>query len=80
MNFESIQYRGMSSKDVYNYVAERVIPDKKMYIFLDEIQRIPEWQDAVNSFRVDFDTDIYLTGSNAYLLRFQHILPVDLLK
>lgn len=68
MNFESIQYRGMSSKDVYNYVAERVIPDKKMYIFLDEIQRIPEWQDAVNSFRVDFDTDIYLTGSNAYLL------------
>ena len=58
----------MSSKDVYNYVAERVIPDKKMYIFLDEIQRIPEWQDAVNSFRVDFDTDIYLTGSNAYLL------------
>lgn len=68
MNFESIQYRGMSSKDVYNYVAERVIPDKKMYIFLDEIQRIPEWQDTVNSFRVDFDTDIYLTGSNAYLL------------
>lgn len=68
MNFESIQYRGMSSKDVYNYVAERVIPDKKMYIFLDEIQRIPEWQDAVNSFRVDFETDIYLTGSNAYLL------------
>ena len=68
MNFESIQYRGMSSKDVYNYVAERVIPDKKMYIFLDEIQRIPEWQDAVNSFRVDFDTDTYLTGSNAYLL------------
>lgn len=68
MNFESIQYRGMSSKDVYNYVAERVIPDKKKYIFLDEIQRIPEWQDAVNSFRVDFDTDIYLTGSNAYLL------------
>ena len=33
MNFESIQYRGMSSKDVYNYVAERVIPDKNMYIF-----------------------------------------------
>lgn len=68
INFESIQYRGMNSRDVYNYVAERVIPDKKMYIFLDEIQRIPEWQDAVNSFRVDFDTDIYLTGSNAYLL------------
>ena len=68
MNFESIQYRGMSSKDVYNYVAERVIPYKKMYIFLNEIQRIPEGQDAVNSFRVDFDTDIYLTGSNAYLL------------
>jgi len=39
-----------------------------MYLFFDEVQRIPAWENAVNSFRVDFDCDIYITGSNAYLL------------
>ena len=39
-----------------------------MYLFFDELQRIDAWEDAVNSFRVDFNCDIYNTGSNAYLL------------
>jgi len=39
-----------------------------MYLFFDEIQRIAKWQYAVNSFRVDFDSDIDIIGSNAYLL------------
>ena len=42
--------------------------DKKAYLFFDEIQKISEWQDAINSFRVDFECDIYITGSNAFLL------------
>lgn len=37
-------------------------------MFFDEIQRVDEWQDAVNAFRVEFDCDIYITGSNAHLL------------
>ncbi|MFR7670781.1 MAG: AAA family ATPase [Collinsella sp.] len=40
----------------------------RTYVFIDEPQRIDGWQDAVNATRVDFDCDIYLTGSNAYLL------------
>ena len=55
MNFESMDYRGMSVEDVYAYVKERIVPDQRMYLFFDEIQRVKDWQDAVNSFRVVFD-------------------------
>lgn len=68
MNFESMEYRNMDALGFYNYVKETCLPDKRMYLFFDEVQRISEWQDAVNSFRVDLDCDIYITGSNAYLL------------
>lgn len=68
MNFESMEYYGMDALGLYNYVKDRLILGQRTYLFFDEIQRIPNWQDAVNSFRVDFDVDIYVTGSNAYLL------------
>lgn len=68
INFESMEYRGMDVESLYQYVKERILFDKKLYLFFDEVQRVPEWQDAINSFRVDFDCDIYITGSNAYLL------------
>ena len=67
MNFESYEFRTMTADDFYGYVKERIIPEKRMYLFFDEVQRVPDWEDAVNSFRVDFDCDIYITGSNAYL-------------
>ena len=72
MNFESMEYRGMDVKAFYQYVKERVLPDKRMYLFFDEMQRLDKWEDAVNSFRVDFDCDIYITGSNAYLLSSEY--------
>lgn len=72
MNFESIEFLKMTAGDIYQYVKERMPNDKKTYIFFDEIQRIPDWQDAINSFRVDFDCDIYVTGSNAYLLSSEY--------
>lgn len=68
MNFESMEYRSMDVKSFYNYVCEKKPADKKVYLFFDEVQRIAEWQYAINSFRVDFPCDIYITGSNAYLL------------
>lgn len=68
MNFESMKYREMTVQDIYNYVKDRIPQNKRVYLFFDEIQRITQWQDAINSFRVDFDCDIYITGSNAYLL------------
>lgn len=72
MNFESIEFQKMTANDIYQYVKERMPDNKKTYMFFDEIQRIPDWQDAINSFRVDFDCDIYVTGSNAYLLSSEY--------
>ena len=62
----------MTSDELYHYVQARIVPDKRMYLFFDELQRIHAWEDAVNSFRVDFDCDIYVTGSNAYLLSSEY--------
>ena len=72
MNFESFEFKDMTEKDFYNYVKERCIPNRRMYLFFDEVQRIIKWEDAVNAFRVDFDCDIYLTGSNSYLLSSEY--------
>ncbi len=72
MNFESMGFRDVDVKAFYQYVKERVLGDKRMYLFFDELQRLPQWEDAVNSFRVDFDCDIYITGSNAYLLSSEY--------
>lgn len=68
MNFESMRFPDMDAKGFYEYVKERILPDKRMYLFFDEVQRVKGWEKAVNSFRVDFNCDIYITGSNAYLL------------
>lgn len=72
INFESMEFRNYSAERIYAYVKERTPSGKRVYLFFDEIQRIPEWQDAINSFRVDLDCDIYVTGSNAYLLSSEY--------
>lgn len=68
MNFESMSLPDMDARGFYEYVKARICPDKRTYLFFDEVQKIHGWENAVNSFRVDFDCDIYITGSNAYLL------------
>lgn len=68
MNFESHAFKSMTNDDFYEYVKQHIVPDKRMYLFFDEVQRIPNWEDTVNSLRVDFNCDIYVTGSNAYML------------
>ena len=68
LNLESMACPVATKEDLYAYFRERLSPNGKTYIFLDEPQRIDGWQLAVNAMRVDFDCDIYLTGSNAYLL------------
>ena len=72
MNFESFDFRGMGAEDIYGYVKERIVPKKRMYLFFDELQRIEAWEDAINAFRVNLDCDIYITGSNAYLLSSEY--------
>lgn len=72
INFESIEFKKMNVENLYNYVKSNLPKDKKAYLFFDEIQKILEWQDAINSFRVDFECDIYITGSNAFLLSSEY--------
>lgn len=72
MNFESHAFKKMTSDDLYDYVKQHIHPQKRMYLFFDEVQRVPDWEDAINSLRVDFNCDIYITGSTAYLLSSEY--------
>lgn len=69
MNFESAQWYGIKNYiDLYNYIKEKSKTKNKKYILLDEVQNVDLWEKAVNSLLVDINSDIYITGSNAYLL------------
>lgn len=71
MNFESFVWQNVvDAKSLYAYVSSQIAqtPQGKIYILLDEIQEVEEWEKAVNSFMVDFDVDIYVTGSNSKML------------
>ncbi|MDD3875355.1 MAG: ATP-binding protein [Bacteroidales bacterium] len=70
LNFESFEFSHLNtSSDLYNYVKGKVLKNGlRYYIFLDEVQMVGEWEKAVNSFLVDFNADIYITGSNSQLL------------
>ena len=72
VNFESFEFVEFNSTKLYNYVKERIVAGKRMYLFFDEVQRVKNWENAINAFRVDFNCDIYITGSNAYLLSSEY--------
>lgn len=69
INFEELEYEELLDyKALYNYVKDRLHKTKTTYIFLDEIQRVPDFQKVVDSLYVKKNVDVYITGSNAYLL------------
>lgn len=69
VNFESFAFSDLlDSRSLYDYVKNKVEGKGRCYLLLDEIQVVEEWERAVNSFLVDFDVDIYITGSNSHLL------------
>lgn len=69
LNFEKIENESLLEYHaLYTYVKERLVPGQMTYIFLDEIQAVPQYQKAVDSLFVLEDTDLYITGSNAYML------------
>ena len=69
MNLESLQYRSITDYlTFYDYVSERIAKEGKTYLIFDEPQAVEHWEKAIESFRLDFDVDIYITGSNAYML------------
>ena len=68
MDFESREWQDITDHDLLlDEISSRGIQGR-MYVFLDEVQRVDSWEKAVNSLQVDEDADIYITGSNAFLL------------
>ena len=69
MNRESLRYRDLTNYlSFYDYISKKIVGDGKTYLIFDELQAVEHWEKAIESFRLDFDVDIYITGSNAYLL------------
>lgn len=69
MRYTSEDYDdGMTDKDMYQIIRERMTGDGRYYLLLDEVQEIAGWEKAVNSLLENADTDIYVTGSNSKLM------------
>lgn len=69
INFELMKYDFVRNyKQLYEMVTKNILPNKKNYLFFDEIQQVNGWEKTINSLSLEYDTDIYITGSNAYLL------------
>lgn len=69
INFEELEYEELQDyKKLYTYLKERLVPGKSTYIFLDEIQKVLFFEKVVDSLYVKPNVDIYITGSNAYML------------
>ncbi|MBR1753888.1 ATP-binding protein [bacterium] len=69
INFENPDFDNFRDyKSLYNYLKSKILPDKKIYIFLDEIQNVEEYQRAVDGLFIINNVDVYITGSNAYFM------------
>ena len=69
INLETKRNEGLRDANaLYNAIVEQIITDEKYYIFIDEIQFVDGFEDVVNGLRVDYNCDVYITGSNSKLL------------
>ena len=68
INLEDPDYNFANYKDFYDFVNGKITKDKKYYVFLDEVQTVPLFQKAVDGLYIKKNVDVYITGSNAYLL------------
>lgn len=66
--FDSMEYDGYSAREMYALLKGTLAPQRRTYLFLDEVQEIEGWEKVVNSLATDFDVDIYLTGSNSRMM------------
>ncbi len=66
--YDSMEYEDMTAKQMYSQLKERLSPDGRTYLFLDEVQEINGWERVVNSIASDFDVDLYITGSNSRMM------------
>ena len=73
MNLESLRWRDLTDYlSFYDYVCSQIPKDGITYLIFDELQAVEHWEKAVESFRLDCHVDIYITGSNAFLLSSEY--------
>ena len=68
INLEDADYNFEDYKQLYDYIKEKIDSKNQYYVFLDEVQNVPMFQKAVDSLYIKKNVDVYITGSNAYLL------------
>ena len=69
INFEDLEYSNISNYlELNKYIKEKIIDDKKYYLFFDEIQLVESWEKTINSFKATLNVSIFITGSNSKLL------------
>lgn len=69
INFEDLEYEPLQEYHaLHEYIVERLIPETLMYVFLDEVQHVPQFEKVVGSLFIKPNVDIYITGSNAYFM------------
>lgn len=68
INLEDLNYDFQDYKELYDFVNSKINSEKQYYVFLDEVQNVPKFQKAVDSLHIKNNVDVYITGSNAYLL------------
>ncbi|MBP3456792.1 MAG: ATP-binding protein [Bacilli bacterium] len=68
INLEDADYDFKNYKELYHFINEKIISEDNFYVFLDEVQNVPGFQRAIDSLYIKKNVDVYITGSNAYLL------------
>ena len=68
LNLEDPDLEFETYKDLYKYIKDRLNKNKKNYVFIDEVQNVDKFQKAVDGLYINKNVDLYITGSNAYLL------------
>ena len=68
INLEDVDYNFQNYKELYDYINKKIVNNKNYYVFIDEVQNVSEFQRAVDSLYIKKNVDVYITGSNAYLL------------
>lgn len=68
INLEDADYDFKDYKELYHFINDKIVSEDNFYVFLDEVQNVPGFQRAVDSLYIKKNVDVYITGSNAYLL------------
>ncbi len=66
--FDSLEYEGLTAKELFSDLKEKVQGEERTYLFLDEIQEISGWEKVVNSLMMQFNVDVFVTGSNSRMM------------